>query len=143
MRFMILLTANALTETGATPSEALLAEMGGYNEALAKAGVLRDAGGLQPSSKGARVRFSGANRTVALGPFPSAERMVAGYWIFEAPSRNEAIEWVKRCPNPTGDEAEIEIRQLYGPDDFAEIGPSGELRRKEAELAEMAAAASN
>jgi len=140
MRFMILITANELTETGATPSEALLAEMGQYNEALAKAGVLVDGGGLQPTAKGARVRFAGAERSAAKGPFPVDQRTVAGYWIFKTGSLDEAIEWVKRCPNPTGEAAEIEIRQLFDPEDFAESDPTGELRRKEAELSARLAA---
>ena len=140
MRFMILITSNALTETGAPPSAALLAEMGRYNEAMAKAGVLVDGGGLQPTAKGARVRFSGAERTAAKGPFAVSQRAVAGYWIFKTGSLDEAIEWVKRCPNPTGETAEIEIRQLFDPEDFADSDPTGELRRREAELSASVAA---
>jgi len=134
MRFMILLRANQLTETGAPPSEALLAEMGQFNEALVKAGVMEGGGGLQPTATGARVSFSGSERSVARGPFPVSERTISGYWMFKTSSLAEAIEWVKRCPNPTGDTGEIEIRQVFEPEDFAESDPTGELRRKASEL---------
>jgi len=133
---MILLTANAVTESGATPSPELLAQMGSYNEKLVSAGVLKDAGGLTSTVAGARVRFSGADRQVAKGPFATSERTVAGYWIFETSSLEEAIEWVKLCPNPTGETGEIEIRRLHGPEDFAENDPTGDLRRNEAKLSE-------
>jgi hypothetical protein len=133
MRFMILLTGNALTEAGAPPNPELLAAMGAYNEALVEAGVMQGGDGLQPTARGARVRFAGSERSVTRGPF--SDRTVTGYWIFKTGSLEEAIEWVKRCPNPTGETGEIEIRQLYDPEDFAESDPTGELRRKEAELA--------
>lgn len=133
MRFMILVKADKNTEAGVMPSEKLLAEMGKYNEELLKAGVLLAGEGLQPSSKGARVRFSGAQRTVVEGPFPETEQLIAGYWLWQVESREEAIEWVKRCPNPTGEDGEIEIRQVFEADDFgAEFTP--ELREQEERL---------
>lgn len=133
MRFMILVKADKNTEAGVMPSEQLLAEMGKYNEELLKAGVLLAGEGLQPSSKGARVRFSGAQRTVVEGPFPETEQLIAGYWLWQVESRDEAIEWVKRCPNPTGEDGEIEIRQVFEADDFgAEFTP--ELRAQEERL---------
>lgn len=133
MRFMILVKADKNTEAGVMPSEKLLAEMGKFNEELLKAGVLLAGEGLQPSSKGARVRFSGAQRTVVEGPFPETEQLIAGYWLWQVESREEAIEWVKRCPNPTGEDGEIEIRQVFEADDFgAEFTP--ELREQEERL---------
>lgn len=134
MRFMVLLIANSVTESGGLPSPELLAQMGAYNEDLARAGVLKDGGGLTASAAGARVLFSGRDRQVAQVPSAATGRTVAGYWIFETASLEEAIEWVKRCPNPTGETGEIEIRRLHGPEDFAENDPTGELRRKEADL---------
>ncbi len=121
------------------PSEKLLADMGKYNEELVKAGVLVAAEGLHPSSKGARVRFSGAKRTVIDGPFTEAKELIAGFWLFQVKSREEAIEWVKRCPNPLEGESEIEIRQVFEASDFgAEFTP--ELREREERLrAEVAA----
>src|SRR5919201_2674648 len=119
MRFMLLVKANEDTEAGVPPSEELLTEMGKYNEELAKAGVLLAGEGLQPSSKGARVRFSGGKRTVIDGPFAETKELIAGFWLIQAKSKEEAIEWVKRCPDPMpGEEAEIEIRQVYEADDF-------------------------
>ena len=133
MRFMILLKANTTTEAGVLPTEEQLAEMGRYNEELVKAGVLLAGEGLQPSSKGARVMFSGGSRTVVDGPFPDTNALIAGFWIFETASREEAIEWVKRCPNLLNGEAEIEIRRVYEADDFgAELTP--ELRAAEERL---------
>jgi hypothetical protein len=130
MRFMILVKANKDTEAGALPSEELLAEMGKYNEELAKAGVLLAGEGLHPSSKGARVQFSGEKRTVIDGPFTEAKELIAGFWLWQVKSKEEAIEWVKRCPNPTGEEAEIEIRQVFEAEDFgAAFTP--ELREQE------------
>src|SRR5438094_6769401 len=111
MRFMILLKADRNTEAGALPSQELLAAMGKYNEELAKAGVLLAGEGLQPSSKGARVKFAGEKRTVTDGPFTETKELIAGFWLFQVRSKVEAIEWVKRCPNPLDGEAEIEIRQ--------------------------------
>ena len=133
MRFMILVKADKNTEAGVMPSEQLLADMGKFNEELVKAGVLLAGEGLQPSSKGARVKFSGAKRTVIDGPFAEVKELIAGFWLIEAKSKEEAIEWVKRIPNPTGDESEIEIRQVFEAEDFgAEFTP--ELREQEAQL---------
>ena len=130
MRFMILVKANEDTEAGVLPSETLLTEMNEYNEALVKAGVMRAGEGLHPSSKGARVKFSGAKRTVIEGPFAETKELVAGFWLWEVASMEEAIEWVKRCPNPTGAESEIEIRQIFEADDF---GPALTPEVREAE----------
>jgi hypothetical protein len=130
---MVLVKADKNTEAGALPSQELLTAMGKYNEELAKAGVLRGGEGLHPSSKGARVRFSGKDRTVIDGPFTDSKDLIAGFWIFEVKSKEEAIEWVKRCPNPTEGEPEVEIRQIFDPEDF---GPAltPELRQQEERL---------
>jgi hypothetical protein len=139
MRFMIMIKADRDTEAGVLPSEELLAEMGKYNEELAKAGVLLAGEGLQPSSKGARVRFSGGKRTVIDGPFTEAKELIAGFWMIQVKSKEEAIEWVKRCPNPTAGEAEIEIRQVFEAEDFgAAFTP--ELREQEERLRAQLAA---
>jgi hypothetical protein len=139
MRFMVLVKATKESEAGVMPSEQLLAAMGKFNEELVKAGILLGADGLQPSSKGARVRFSGAKRTVINGPF-SDPGLIAGYWIWKVKSKDEAIEWVKRCPNPFPDgESEIEIRQIFEAEDFgAELTP--ELREQERRVGEQMAA---
>jgi hypothetical protein len=139
MRFMVLIKADKNTEAGVLPDEKLLAEMTKYNEELAKAGVLLAAEGLQSSSKGARVRFSGEKRMVIDGPFPETKELISGFWLWEVRSKEEAIEWVKRCPNPTGVEAEIEIRQLSEVSDF---GPAltPELREVEERLRAQVAA---
>jgi len=130
MRFMVMVKANEETEAGVMPSEELLAAMGRYNEELAKAGVMLAGEGLQPSAKGARVKFSGDKRTVVDGPFAEAKELIAGFWIMQARSKDEVIEWVKRCPNPTGAESEIEIRQIFEAADFgAEFTP--ELQAQE------------
>ena len=130
MRFMVLVKADKNSEAGAVPDEKILAAMGKYNEELAKAGVLLAGEGLHPSSKGARVRFSGGKRTVIDGPFPETKELIAGFWMFQVKSKEEAIEWVKRCPNPFPGESEIEIRQVFEADDFgAEFTP--ELREQE------------
>jgi hypothetical protein len=130
---MVLVKANATSEAGVLPDTQLLSEMGKYNEELVKAGVMLAGDGLQPSSKGARIRFSGTKRTVIDGPFAETKELIAGYWIFQVKSMEEAIEWVKRCPNPLGAESEIEIRQLFEADDF---GPqfTPELREAEERL---------
>jgi hypothetical protein len=139
VRFMILVKADKNTEAGVMPSEKLLAEMGKYNEDLTKAGVLLAAEGLHPSSKGARVKFSGAGRTVVDGPFKETKDLVCGFWIFQVKSKAEAIEWVKRCPNPVEGETEIEIRQVFEADDFgAEFTP--ELRDAEQRMRDQIAA---
>lgn len=133
MRFMIMIKANQDSEAGVMPSEELLTEMGKYNEELVKAGVMLAGEGLHPSSKGARVRFSGAKRTVIDGPFTEAKELVAGFWLIQVKSKDEAIEWVKRCPNPLDGESEIEIRQVFEAEDFgAEYTP--ELREQEERL---------
>lgn len=133
MRFMIIVKANKSTEAGEMPSEQLLADMGKFNEALAQAGVLLGMEGLHPSAKGARVKFSGDQRSVVDGPFAETKELIAGYWLWQVKSKEEAIEWVKRCPNPTGAESEIEIRQVFEAEDFgAEFTP--ELREQEQRL---------
>jgi len=133
MRFMVIVKANQDSEAGVLPDEKILTAMGKYNEELAKAGVLLAAEGLQPSSKGARVRFSGKNRTVIDGPFAETKELIAGFWLIQVKSKEEAIEWVKRCPNPLDGEAEIEIRQVFEAEDFgAEFTP--ELREQEERL---------
>src|ERR671934_1144279 len=138
MRFMVLLKADANSEAGVMPNEQLLAEMTRYNEELAKAGVLLAGDGLWPSSKGARVRFSGTKRTVIDGPFSETKELVAGYWLWEVKSMDEAIEWVKRCPNPMNEESEIEIRPVFEADDFGEAF-TPELREQERRVNEQAA----
>lgn len=120
MQFMILVKATTESEAGVMPSEQLLTEMGRFNEELVKAGVLLAGDGLRPSSTGARVRFSGNKRTVIDGPFSETKELVAGYWIWQVRSREEAIEWVKRCPNPMPGDSEIEIRQIFDAEDFGE-----------------------
>jgi len=122
MRFMVIVKASKNSEDGALPSEKLLAKMGRFNEELTKADVMMAAEGLQPSSKGARVRFSGDKRTVIDGPFAETKELVAGFWIWKCESLQEAIGWVKRCPNPMpGEEAEIEIRQVFEAEDFGPV----------------------
>ena len=134
MRFMILIKANKDSEAGAMPSQELLAEMGKFNEELVKAGVMLAGEGLHPSSKGARVRFSGDKRIVTDGPLAETKELIAGFWIWQCKSKQEAIDWVKRCPNPMPNtEAEIEIRQVFEAADFgAEFTP--ELREQEDRL---------
>ena len=130
MRFMVIVKATRQSEAGVMPSEKLLAEMGKYNEELAKAGVMLAGEGLHPSSKGKRIQFSGAQRTVIDGPFAETKELVAGFWLIKADSMSDAVEWIKRCPNPGEGESEIEIRQVFESDDFgAELTP--ELRAQE------------
>ena len=138
MRFMVIVKANKDSEAGVLPDQKLLADMGKFNEELVKAGVMLAGEGLQPSSKGARVRFSGSKRTVIDGPFSETKELIAGYWLFQTRSLEEAIEWVKRCPNPMpGKDSEIEIRQVFEPDDFgAEFTP--ELRQQEERILRQA-----
>jgi hypothetical protein len=133
MKFMVLVKANKSTEAGEMPDEKLLTEMGNYNEELVKAGIMLGGEGLHPSSKGARVRFSGDQRTVIDGPFTETKELIAGFWLWEVKSLEEAIAWAKRCPNPTGQEGELEIRQIFTADDF---GPAltPELREQEDRL---------
>jgi hypothetical protein len=138
MRFMVIVKANRSSEAGVMPSQALLAAMGRFNEELAEAGVLLAGEGLHPSSKGARVRFSGEERTVIDGPFPETKELAAGFWIWQVRSLEEAIGWVKRCPNPHPEECEIEIRQIFEPEDFGqEFTP--ELRAQEERVREQVA----
>ena len=133
MRFMVMVKASKETEAGVLPSEQMLTEMGSYNEQLVKAGIMQAGEGLQASSKGARVHFSGEKRTVIDGPFAETKELIAGFWLWQVQSMEEAIEWVKRCPNPMGVESEIEIRQVFEADDFgAEFTP--ELREQEERL---------
>ena len=140
MRVMIIIKANRDSESGMLPDEKLLTEMGQYNEELAKAGIMLAGDGLHPSSKGARVKFSGKNRTVVDGPFAETKELVAGFWIWQVKSKQEAIEWVKRCPNPMPGDSEIEIRQLFEPEDFgAEFTP--ELQQQAQRVYEQVAAA--
>jgi hypothetical protein len=139
MRFVILIKADKNSEAGVLPDEQLLTEMGKFNEELVKAGVMLAGEGLHPSSKGARVKFSGEKRTVTDGPFTEAKELIAGFWLWQVNSKEEAIEWVKRCPNPMGVESEIEIRQVFEAEDFgAEFTP--ELREQEARLRAQVAA---
>jgi hypothetical protein len=133
MRFMIIVKATKDSEAGQMPDQKLLAEMGKFNEELVKAGVMQAGEGLHPSSKGARVRFSGQKRTVIDGPFAETKELVAGFWLWQVKSKEEAIEWVKRCPNPMPGDSEIEIRQIFEPEDFgAALTP--ELREREERL---------
>ncbi len=130
MRFMVIVKATADSEAGLLPDQKLLAEMGKFNDELVKAGIMLAGEGLQPSSKGARVRFSGKKRTVIDGPFAETKELIAGFWLWQVKSKEEAIEWVKRCPNPMPGDSEIEIRQVYEAEDFgAEFTP--ELRAQE------------
>jgi hypothetical protein len=133
MRVMVLLKANKDSESGVMPSQKLLEDMGKYNEELVNAGIMLAGEGLHPTSKGKRVRFSGAKRSVIDGPFAETKELIAGFWIWKVKSMDEAIEWIKRCPNPTGEEAEVEIRQVFEAEDFgAEFTP--ELREQEERL---------
>jgi hypothetical protein len=138
MRFMIIVKASKDSEAGVMPSQRLLAEMGKFNEDLANAGVLLAGEGLRPSSKGARVKFSGNTRAVFAGPFAETKELIAGFWLWKVKSREEAIEWVKRCPNPHDEDSEIEIRQVFEAEDFgAEFTP--ELREQEERVRAQAA----
>ena len=140
MRFMVLIKANEDSEAGVMPSEKLLTEMGRYNEELIKAGAMLAGAGLQPSSKGARVKFSpGGKRTVIDGPFTETKELIAGYWLLEVKSKEEAIEWVKRVPNPDDVESEIEIRQVFEVEDFGDEY-TAELREQDERLRAQAAA---
>lgn len=133
MRFMVMVKATKESEAGVMPSQQLLAEMGRYNEELVKAGVLLAGEGLHPSSRGVRVRFSGKERTVIDGPFAETKELVAGFWLLQVRSKEEVIEWVRRCPNPFDGESEIEIRQVFEADDFGEA-LTPELRAQEERL---------
>jgi hypothetical protein len=130
MRFMVIIKATEASEAGVLPDPQLLADMGKFNEELARAGILLAGEGLQPSSKGARVRFSGKDRKVIDGPFTETKELIAGFWLWQVRSKEEAIEWVKRCPNPFCPDSEVEIRQVFEPEDF---GPAmtDEARKSE------------
>jgi len=139
MRFMVIIKASKDSEAGKMPTQKLLAEMGKFNEELVKAGIMLAGEGLHPSSKGTRVRFSGTKRTVTDGPFTETKELVAGFWLWNVKSKEEAIEWVKRCPNPMESESEIEIRQVFEAEDFGkEFTP--ELREQEDQLRKQIAA---
>ncbi len=139
MRFMVIVKADKNSESGALPDEKLFREMGKYNEELVKAGVMLAGEGLHPSSKGVRVRFDGKKRTVIDGPFSDSKELVAGYWLWQVRSKEEAIEWLKRAPFDGG--TEVEIRQVYETEEFAASDPTGELRAQEQRLREAAARA--
>jgi hypothetical protein len=132
MRFMVIVKATKDSEAAKMPSEQLLTEMGKFNEEMVKAGVMLEGNGLQPSSKGARIKFDGKNRTVVDGPFTETKELVAGYWIIQTKSLAEAIEWMKRCPNPHNDGGELEIRQVFELSDF-EPGEGIRIHEKLAE----------
>jgi hypothetical protein len=138
MRFMVIVKATAESEAGGLPDPQLMADMGKFNEELVKAGVLLAAEGLHASSKGARVQFSGAKRTVIDGPFAETKELIAGFWLWQVKSKEEAIEWVKRCPNPFSGDSEIEIRQVFEAEDFAPV-MSEELMAQEMQLREQLA----
>jgi hypothetical protein len=138
MRFMVMVRATRDSEAGVMPDEKLLTEMGNFNDELIKAGIMLAGEGLQPSSKGARVRFSGSKRSVIDGPFAETKELIAGFWVWRVKSKEEAIEWVKRCPNPFAGESEIEIRQVFEAEDFGakftpELREQEERRRREIE----------
>jgi hypothetical protein len=135
MRFMVIVKATKESEAGIMPDEQMLTAMGKYNEELAKAGIMLAGEGLHPSSRGARVRFSGSKRTVIDGPFGETKELVAGFWLFQVKSKEECIEWVKRCPNPMPGESEIEIRQIFDPQDFGEAYTS-EVQKQEEKIRE-------
>lgn len=133
MRVMVIIKANKESEAGIMPDEKLLTEMGQFNEDLVKAGIMLEGEGLHPSSQGKRVHFSGSKRTVVDGPFAETKELIAGYWLWKVKSMDEAIEWVKRCPNPTGAEGDVEIRQIFEAEEFGdEFTP--ELREQEERL---------
>jgi hypothetical protein len=140
MRFMMIVKASRDSEAGVMPSDALIAAMTRYNEELAKAGVLLDLAGLHPSSKGVRIRYSGARRIVLDGPFAETKELIAGYWLIQVRSREEAIEWAKRAPNPQGEgnDAEIELRQLFELEDFGDSPAVEEARKLEEKFTKRA-----
>jgi hypothetical protein len=135
MRVMVIVKATKSSEAGTLPSEKLLADMGKFNEELVKAGIMLAGDGLQPSSKGKRVKFAGGKRTVTDGPFAETKELLAGFWVWQVKSMDEALEWMKRCPHPMpGEEAVIEIRPMYEAEDLAASDPSGKIRQQEADL---------
>jgi hypothetical protein len=133
MRVMVIVKANEETEAGTPPDTAMLEEMGRYNEELVKAGIMLDGEGLQPSSKGARIQFSGDDRTVVDGPFAETKELIAGYWVWQVRDMDEAIEWAKRCPNPTGAESVLELRPVAELDDFGD-NVTPEIRERDERL---------
>ncbi len=138
MRFMVIVKATPESEKeGALPDQELMAEMGKFNEELIKAGVVLAMDGLQPSAKGARVKFSGKSRTVVDGPFTEAKELIAGFWLWQVKSLEEAIEWVKRCPSPHAGDSEIEIRQVFEMEDFAPVLSEEQIKHKVAKRAEL------
>ena len=139
MRVMVIVKASKESEAGQMPDEKILTDMGKYNEELVKAGIMKAGDGLHPSSKGKRVRFSGSERTVIDGPFTETKELIAGFWIWQVKSMAEAIEWVRRCPNPTGAESEIEIRPVFENEDFGEA-LTPELKEQEERLRSQTAA---
>jgi hypothetical protein len=141
MRVMVLVKASKESEAGEMPSEELLTAMMNYNEELVKAGVMIDGDGLHPSSRGVRIHFSGKDRTVIDGPFPETKELVAGYWIWEVASMEDAIQWAKRCPNPMTSDSDLEIRRIFTAEDFGEA-MTPELREKEEQLRQQTGAAS-
>jgi AraC family transcriptional regulator len=134
MKVMVIVKASKDSEAGIMPSEEMLREMGAFNEALVKAGIMQAGEGLYPSSQGARVRFSGKERSVVNGPFAETKELIAGFWIWQVKSMEDAIEWVKRCPNPMLTDSEIEIRRVFASEDFASVDPTGEVRAQEERL---------
>jgi hypothetical protein len=139
MKVMVIVKANKESEAGVLPSQQLLSEMGKYNEELAKAGILLAAEGLHPSSRGKRVRFGGPTTSVVDGPFAETKELIAGFWLWKVKSLDEAVAWVRRCPNPHNEEGEIEIRQVFDFEDFAPIDPTGDLRAAESRMRETIA----
>jgi hypothetical protein len=140
MRFMVIVKATAESESNAQPDEKMLTEMGKYNEELVKAGIMLAGEGLHPSSKGARVQFNGSKRTVVDGPFAETKELIAGFWLWQVKSKEEAIEWVKRCPNPMNGPSEIEIRQVFESSDFVNATP--EILEQEEKLRKLSQARS-
>ncbi len=136
MRFMVMVKATKNSEAGVMPRQELMREMGKFNEELVKAGVMLAGEGLQPTSEGVRVHFAGKNRTVTDGPFAETKELIAGYWIWRVNSLQEAIEWAKRCPNPTGEEGQLEIRQIFEIEDFGQAA-TPEIREQERRLREQ------
>ncbi len=137
MRFMVIVKASADSEAGVMPSEQAFAEMGSFNDELIKAGILLAGEGLHPSSKGVRIRFSGSSRSIIEGPFAATSELVAGYWLVQVKSREEAIEWFRRCPNPMPGDSEIEIRQVYEMDDFGEEFTPEQRAQEERQRAQL------
>jgi hypothetical protein len=133
MKFMVIVKANKDSEAGVMPSEQLLTDMTKYNEELVAAGIMQAGEGLHPSSKGKRVKFSGTSRTVTDGPFAETKELIAGFWIWQCKSMEEAVEWAKKCPNPTGGESELEIRQVFENEDFGEAF-TPELQEREEKM---------